>query len=157
MATSSPVLWITQTERGSRGWRGHVELAKEDIAAGADGVLVTERNFTGEELTEEALKVKAVCDAAQAILLVRDNVMAAFVSGATGVVVSLAGVAEARRVMQGEGWVVAAVESVEQARAAQESGADHILLPAQKAGVADAPVMSRGIGVYACMTFEKSN
>ncbi|MFH0919446.1 MAG: thiamine phosphate synthase [Fibrobacterota bacterium] len=156
--TGAPgIVWLAQTERSSRGWRGHAELAREDIASGAQGILLYERNFTQEELIEEALKVKAVCDEARVPLWIRNHVVAAFVASAAGVVVTLTDLAEARRVMAGVGWVAVEAKSAEERETAFRAGAERVLVLGKKMDSGDCLVLSSTAKVYACMTSEKNS
>jgi len=151
MAVIKDLLWFTQIERSTRGWRSHVELAGEDIGAGAQGILMTERNFSQEEFLETALKVKAVCDEARVPLWIRDNVVVAFVASATGVVVSMPGLAGARRVVSGAGLVAVEVESDTAREAAFRAGADRVMMAGDKIQAGSGLILPSQVKVFACM------
>ena len=91
-------------------------------------VQLREKERSGRAYLELALKVKSVTDGFNVPLIIDDRVDIALASGAAGVHLGLSDlpISSARAIM-GEGYIIGATaKTVEQARAAEDAGADYL-------------------------------
>lgn len=105
---------------------------REALAGGATILQLREKGISDEELLDEAIAVKELCDMYEVPFIVNDNWEVALQCGASGVHVGIedAPVAEIRARADAAGRpdfiIGATAKTVEQARFAQESGADYL-------------------------------
>ena len=101
---------------------------REAIEGGATFVQLREKHMTTDELVNAASAILPICRAAHVPFLIDDDVEAARRSGADGVHVgqSDTACAEARRVLGEAAIIGVSAQTVEQAVAAEEAGADYL-------------------------------
>lgn len=101
---------------------------REALAGGATFVQLREKHMTTEELVEEAKTILPICREARVPFLIDDDVEAARLIGADGVHVgqSDTACAEARRILGPDAIVGVSAQTVEQAVAAEQAGADYL-------------------------------
>ena len=101
---------------------------REALAGGATFVQLREKHMTTDELVEEAKTILPVCREARVPFLIDDDVEAARLVGADGVHVgqSDTACAEARRILGPDAIVGVSAQTVEQAVAAEQAGADYL-------------------------------
>ena len=114
-----------------RAWLGERTLAscvEEALAGGATFVQLREKEAPQAEVVLRARALAPLCRAAGVPFVVNDDVEAARCAGADGVHVGQddAACAEARAKLGPDAIVGVSVQTVEQARAAQEAGADYL-------------------------------
>lgn len=114
-----------------RTWVGRQTLLEQIEAALAGGVTLVqlrEKALPEETFLKEAIQVRALCHRYGVPLLINDNVDIALQSGADGVHVGQedAPVAAIRRRTGRDFLIGATAKTVQQARLAQESGADYL-------------------------------
>ena len=114
-----------------RAWVGRLTLLEQIEAALKNGVTLLqlrEKRLPEEQLVAEAIQVKELCRRYQVPLIINDNVNAALKSGADGVHVGVDDlpVKEIRR-RAGKGFIIGATaKTVEQAKQAEQAGADYL-------------------------------
>ena len=114
-----------------RAWVGRLTLLEQIEAVLKNGVTLLqlrEKRLPEEQLVAEAIQVKALCRRYQVPLIINDNVNAALKSGADGVHVGVDDlpVKEIRR-RAGKGFIIGATaKTVEQAKQAEQAGADYL-------------------------------
>lgn len=116
------------TDRGAIGQRDFYEAIEAALKGGATILQLREKGLDEVSLTEEAKKVKNICSRYGVPLIINDNYKAAIAAGVDGVHVGIedAPVAEIRA-KAGSGFIIGATaKTVEQAKAAQASGADYL-------------------------------
>lgn len=101
---------------------------REALAGGATFVQLREKHMTTDELVEEARTILPICREARVPFLIDDDVEAARLVGADGVHVgqSDTACAEARRILGPDAIVGVSAQTVEQAVAAEQAGADYL-------------------------------
>lgn len=101
---------------------------REALAGGATFVQLREKHMTTDELVEEAKTILPICREARVPFLIDDDVEAARLVGADGVHVgqSDTACAEARRILGPDAIVGVSAQTVEQAVAAEQAGADYL-------------------------------
>lgn len=101
---------------------------REALAGGATFVQLREKHMSTDELVEEAKTILPICREARVPFLIDDNVEAARLVGADGVHVgqSDTACAEARRILGPDAIVGVSAQTVEQAVAAEQAGADYL-------------------------------
>lgn len=114
-----------------RAWVGRQTLCQQIEAAlegGATLVQLREKDLDADAFLREAVEVRALCHRHGVPLIVNDNVDVALRSGADGVHVGIedAPVAEIRRRAGADFIIGATAKTVEQARRAQQAGADYL-------------------------------
>lgn len=115
----------------NRAWVGRqtlYEQVEDALKGGATIVQLREKELSEEKMVEEAVKLCELCHKYNVPFIVNDNVEVAWKSGADGVHVGIedAPVAEIRRRVGSEFIIGATAKTVEQAKAAEEAGADYI-------------------------------
>lgn len=102
--------------------------AREALAGGATFVQLREKHMSTDELVEEAKTILPICREARVPFLIDDDVEAARLVGADGVHVgqSDTACAEARRILGPDAIVGVSAQTVEQAVAAEQAGADYL-------------------------------
>lgn len=108
--------------------RTPASCVREALAGGATFVQLREKHMTTEELVEEAKTILPICREARVPFLIDDDVEAARLVGADGVHVgqSDTACAEARRILGPDAIVGVSAQTVEQAVAAEQAGADYL-------------------------------
>lgn len=114
-----------------RAWVGKYSLAEQVRQALEGGVTILqlrEKDLGEEELIQSAREIKEICREYQVPLIINDNLEAALQSGADGVHVGLTDlpVSEIRKRVGKDFIIGATAKTVEQARRAQEEGADYL-------------------------------
>lgn len=101
---------------------------REALAGGATFVQLREKHMTTDELVEEAKTILPICREARVPFLIDDDVEAARLVGADGVHVgqSDTACAEAHRILGPDAIVGVSAQTVEQAVAAEQAGADYL-------------------------------
>lgn len=101
---------------------------REALAGGATFVQLREKHMTTDELVKEARTILPICREARVPFLIDDDVEAARLVGADGVHVgqSDTACAEARRILGPDAIVGVSAQTVEQAVAAEQAGADYL-------------------------------
>lgn len=101
---------------------------REALAGGATFVQLREKHMSTDELVEEARTILPICREARVPFLIDDDVEAARLVGADGVHVgqSDTACAEARRILGPDAIVGVSAQTVEQAVAAEQAGADYL-------------------------------
>lgn len=101
---------------------------REALAGGATFVQLREKHMSTAELMEEARTILPICREARVPFLIDDDVEAARLVGADGVHVgqSDTACAEARRILGPDAIVGVSAQTVEQAVAAEQAGADYL-------------------------------
>lgn len=116
------------TDRTHLGGRALAECVRKAIAGGATFVQLREKGLATDEVVAFARGILPVCHAAGVPFVVNDDVEAALRSGADGVHVGQSDMAcaNARRVLGPDAIVGVSVQTLEQALAAQDAGADYL-------------------------------
>lgn len=101
---------------------------REALAGGATFVQLREKHMTTDELVKEARTILPICRETRVPFLIDDDVEAARLVGADGVHVgqSDTACAEARRILGPDAIVGVSAQTVEQAVAAEQAGADYL-------------------------------
>lgn len=104
------------------------ECVRQAIAGGATFIQLREKHMTSDELVNEAATILPICREARIPFLIDDDVEAARRSGADGVHVgqSDTACAEARRILGPDAIIGVSAQTVAEALAAQEAGADYL-------------------------------
>lgn len=114
-----------------RSWVGHQTLLEqiEDALVGGVTILqLREKQLDEDDFVREAVEAGKLCRRYGVPLIINDNVDVALKSGADGVHVGMedAPVAEIRRRVGADFLIGATAKTVEQARVAEEAGADYL-------------------------------
>lgn len=116
------------TDRECLRGRSLEEQTEQAILGGVTCVQLREKGLSEDELTEAAAGLVKVCHKYGVPLIVNDSYRAALRSGADGVHVGAedAPVAEIRRIAGADFIIGATAKTAEQARLAEEAGADYL-------------------------------
>ena len=116
------------TDRACIGQRGFDQAIEEALTGGVTMLQLREKNLSDEELIAEAKRIKAICARYHVPLIINDNYRAAIAAGADGVHVGItdAPVTQIRKTAGDDFIIGATAKTVEQARLAEESGADYL-------------------------------
>lgn len=114
-----------------RAWTGRqtlTEQIEEALSGGVTILQLREKDLDTESLIREAVTIKKICRRYGVPLIINDNVEAALKSGADGVHVGLEDtpVSEIRKQAPEDFIIGATAKTVEQARIAQQQGADYL-------------------------------
>ena len=122
------LLLYAVTDRSWVGDKTLYEQIEEALKGGVTIVQLREKNLNEEEFVEEALQIKELCHSYDVPLIINDNVDVALKRGADGVHVGIedAPVLDIRRRVGSEFIIGATAKTVEQAKAAEASGADYL-------------------------------
>ena len=130
---------------------GHepVELAGLMLEAGARVLQLRLKEASGRDFLAAARAIAALCQKADAMLLVNDRVDIAMLSGAAGVHLGQTDLPlrAARKLMGPRAIIGISTASVEQARIAESGGADYIGFGPMYPGGAKQITSAKGIGV----------
>lgn len=122
------LLLYVVTDRAWVGKQTLLEQIEDALKGGVTMVQLREKHLPEEAFVKEAREVKKLCHSYGVPLIINDNVEVALKSGADGVHVGIEDtpVAEIRKKV-GEDFIIGATaKTVEQARLAQNSGADYL-------------------------------
>lgn len=116
------------TDRGCIGSRDLCKCVEDALAGGASIIQLRDKNVSHSELVAEAEALLPICRKYNAPLIVNDDWEAAVEAGADGVHVGIedASVAEIRSKTGKQFIIGATAKTVEQARSAQQAGADYL-------------------------------
>lgn len=122
------LLLYAVTDRSWVGKQTLYEQTEDALKGGITLLQLREKNLAEDEFVQEAIKVKALCRRYHVPLIINDNVEVALKSGADGVHVGMedAPVSEIRKRVPENFIVGATAKTVQQARDAEEAGADYI-------------------------------
>ncbi|MGN0459579.1 MAG: thiamine phosphate synthase, partial [Ruminococcus sp.] len=112
-------------------WVGEKTLyqqIEDALKGGVTIVQLREKNLDEEAFVKEAIEVKKLCHRYNVPLIINDNVTVALKSGADGVHVGLedAPVSKIRKIVPKDFIIGATCKTVEQAKIAENSGADYM-------------------------------
>lgn len=116
------------TDRGFVGQMSLYEQIEEALKGGVTIIQLREKNLDTQAFIDEAVKVKALCRRYNVPLIINDRVDVALKSGADGVHVGIEDmpVKEIRKSVP-DGFIIGATaKTVEQAKNAENSGADYL-------------------------------
>ncbi|MBP3568257.1 MAG: thiamine phosphate synthase [Lachnospiraceae bacterium] len=122
------LLLYAVTDRAWVGKQTLLEQIEDALRGGVTLVQLREKELSEAEFIEEAILVRKLCHRYRVPLIINDNVEVALKSGADGVHVGIEDqpVAEIRKRV-GEDFIIGATaKTVEQAKAAEVSGADYL-------------------------------
>lgn len=116
------------TDRAWVGKQTLLQQIEEALKGGVTLLQLREKGLSEEAFVEEAIQVREVCHKYGVPLIINDNVEVAIKSGADGVHVGIEDqpVAEIRQRVGREFIIGATAKTVEQAKAAEEAGADYL-------------------------------
>lgn len=116
------------TDRSGLGERGLPEAVAQAIAGGATIVQLREKELTGAALETLARQVGEVCRAGGVPYIINDSPALALAVGADGVHLGLEDgeIAAARALLGPDKIIGASAHNAEEARAAQQAGADYL-------------------------------
>lgn len=122
------LLLYVVTDRNWEGEQTLYEQVESALKGGATIVQLREKKITEEEFVNEAVQIKELCHKYHVPLIINDNVDVALKSGADGVHVGIEDtpVAEIRNRVPDDFIIGATCKTVEQAKAAQQAGADYM-------------------------------
>ena len=128
MSTPTFDLYLV-TDRAQTGGRDPLAVLEQALAGGVKAVQLREKDLSGKALFELAEKTRRLCDRYQASLLINDRIDVALAVDAAGV--QITGVSlpvdVARNLLGPRKLLGASTHSLEEARQAQNDGADFIL------------------------------
>lgn len=122
------LLLYAVTDRAWVGRQSLLEQIEDALIGGVTMVQLREKGLDEDAFLEEAVQVRQLCRKYGVPLIINDNVDVALKSGADGVHVGIedAPVAQIRRCV-GKEWIIGSTaKTVEQAKLAEESGADYL-------------------------------
>jgi thiamine-phosphate pyrophosphorylase len=104
------------------------EQIEKALKGGVTFLQLREKTLSEEEFLKEAAEVKKLCQLYHVPFIINDNVEIALKSGADGVHIGQGdmGVKEARKILGPDKIIGVSARTVEQARKAQEEGADYL-------------------------------
>lgn len=122
------LLLYAVTERRWANKQTLYEQIEQALKGGVTMLQLREKNLCEEEFVKEALKVKELCHRYNVPLIINDNLDVALKSGADGIHVGIEDmpVIEIRRNVPKNFIIGATAKTVNQARLAQDSGADYL-------------------------------
>lgn len=122
------LLLYAVTDRAWIGKQTLPEQIEDALKGGVTIVQLREKQLDTESFIEEAVQVRALCHRYGVPLIINDNVEVALKSGADGVHVGTGDtpVAEIRKCVPAGFIIGATCKTVEQARIAEEAGADYM-------------------------------
>lgn len=122
------LLLYAVTDRGKADRRTFYEQVRKALSGGVTIVQLREKNLNDDEFLTEASELRELCHSYGVPLIINDNVDVALKSGADGVHVGLDDMPVSKiRMTAGASFIIGATaKTVEQARLAQNSGADYL-------------------------------
>lgn len=122
------LLLYAVTDDSWTGRQSLYEQIEDALKGGVTIVQLREKQKPEDEFVEEAIRIRELCHRYQVPLLINDRVDVALKSGADGVHVGIEDtpVEEIRRIVPEHFIIGATAKTVEQARAAQQAGADYL-------------------------------
>jgi len=126
--TSEDLLLYAVTDRGCLRGISLEEAVEQAILGGVGVVQLREKNISTDELISEAEKLLRICHKYNVPLIINDDYETALKCGADGVHVGIedAPVAEIRKIAGSDFIIGATAKTVEQAKLAENSGADYL-------------------------------
>ncbi|MCE5313917.1 MAG: thiamine phosphate synthase [Armatimonadota bacterium] len=108
--------------------RTHAEIARAAVEGGAALVQIRDKHASDREFLEAALEIRQITEEAGVLFFVNDRLDVAAASGADGVNIGQSDlpVEVARGLLGDEVIIGVSVDSVDQAKKAQEDGADYV-------------------------------
>lgn len=122
------LLLYAVTDRSWVGKQTLYEQIEDALKGGVTCLQLREKNLPEDEFIKEAIKVKKICNKYNVPLIINDNANVALKSGADGVHVGIEDtpVYELRKKCPKDFIIGATAKTVNQAKEAQEAGADYI-------------------------------
>ncbi len=122
------LLLYAVTDRSFVGKQTLYEQIEDALRGGVTILQLREKDLSEEEFIKEAVTVKKLCEKYGVPLIINDNVEVALISGADGVHVGIEdmAVSEIRKRVPADFIIGATAKTVEQAKAAEASGADYL-------------------------------
>ena len=122
------LLLYAVTDKSFVGKQTLLEQIEDALKGGVTLVQLREKELSEDEFIKEALQVKELCHRYNVPLIINDNVNVALKSGADGVHVGIEDtpVAQIRKIVPNDFIIGATCKTIEQAKAAEESGADYM-------------------------------
>ncbi len=122
------LLLYAVTDRSFVGKQTLYEQIEDALRGGVTVLQLREKNLPEVEFIKEAIEVKKLCEKYGVPLIINDNVDVALRSGADGVHVGIEDmeVSEIRKRVPADFIIGATAKTVEQAKAAEASGADYL-------------------------------
>ena len=116
------------TDRAWVGKQSFYEQIEAAINGGVTMIQLREKTMSREKFLEEAKEIRKLCHAKHVPLIINDDVEIALASGADGVHVGISDmpVAQIRKKVGSQFMIGATAKTIEQARVAQEAGADYL-------------------------------
>lgn len=116
------------TDRSWEGKKSLYEQIEDALKGGVTMLQLREKDLNPEDFLKEAKEVKKLCEKFGVPLIINDNLDVALKSGADGVHVGSEDlpVSEIRKIVPENFIIGATAKTVEQAKKAEESGADYI-------------------------------
>ena len=126
--TKDMLLLYAVTDRAWVGKQTLAEQIEDALKGGATIIQLREKNLDEESFIAEAIAVRELCHRYNVPLIINDNVDVALKSGADGVHVGIEDtpVAEVRKRVPADFIIGATCKTVEQAKIAEEAGADYM-------------------------------
>ena len=117
------------TDRRQTAGRDLLWVLEQALAGGVKAVQLREKDLTGRDLFYLAEKCRNLCEKYRAALIINDRIDIALAVDAAGVQLGCLSlpIPTARQLLGTEKLIGASIHSLEEARAADESGADFIL------------------------------
>ncbi|MBI3784246.1 MAG: thiamine phosphate synthase [Deltaproteobacteria bacterium] len=125
---AAPRLYLV-TDRRSTAGRDLLDVVAQALQGGVDAVQLREKDLSTRELCDLARALNELCKRHGARLLVNDRIDVALAVGAGGVHLPAQSFdpRDARRLLGAGAWIGCSTHSVDEARAAAESGADFVV------------------------------
>lgn len=122
------MLLYAVTDRAWVGKQTLLEQVEDAIKGGATCIQLREKVLDEESFLQEAMQMKELCTKCSVPFIINDNVEIAIKSNADGIHVGQSDMAASNvRALVGEDMIIGvSVQTVEQALAAQEAGADYL-------------------------------
>lgn len=122
------LLLYAVTDRSWTGKQTLIEQIESALKGGVTLVQLREKNLENQQFVEEAIRVKEVCHKYNVPLIINDNIDVAIKSGADGIHVGQEdmSVSDIRKLVGDNMIIGATAKTVEQAKIAEEKGADYI-------------------------------
>lgn len=116
------------TDRSHLGGRSLLAVVEEILKGGATLIQLREKDMDSEAFLREAVQIKKVTDAYHVPLIINDNIQVCLASGAAGVHVGQSDMAagQVRRLLGEDKIIGVTAKTVEQAKAAEQAGADYL-------------------------------
>ena len=116
------------TASSSEEWQKLCKKIEDSLKGGVTMIQLREKNISEEEYIKKAIKIRELCHSYGVPLIINDNVEVAIKSGADGVHVGIEDepVGKIRQRVGKDFIIGATAKTIEQARVAEEAGADYL-------------------------------